>query len=341
VRPILAPAVRPPIEPLSTPPTFSILVAVYQAADVVAEAVGSALGQTVPPLEVVVCDDGSTDDVAGALSPFRDQVTLISKENGGEASAKNAAARAAAGEFLAILDADDVYLAERLEALGELARARPDLDVLTTDAVLEVDGEPVRRCYTDELPFEVEDQRSAILRRNFVFGLAAVRRERFLAAGGFDEALRYATDWDLWARLILDGSRVGLVAESLARYRLRSGSLSSQRPALLAGRVAVLEKAAESSSLTASERKVVAASLRLERRRLAVARARAALLGELPAPRRRSLAVALGRGHGLRTRAKAAAASIAPRRAGSSLGSRARETTGGIALEQGDAEPDR
>jgi hypothetical protein len=57
--------------------------------------------------------------------------------------------RAASGEFLAILDADDLYASERLEALAELAVARPDLDVLTTDALLELDGRAVRRCYMD------------------------------------------------------------------------------------------------------------------------------------------------------------------------------------------------
>jgi len=333
VRPILAPVPKAGAAPLGAPPTFSVLIAVYEAADVVGEAVASALAQTEPPLEVIVCDDGSTDDVPGALAPFGDRVTLVRKENGGEASAKNAAARAATGDFLAILDADDVYLPERLEALGDLARRRPDLDVLTTDAVLEIAGAVVRRCYTDDLPFEVEDQRGAILRRNFVFGLAAVRRDRFRAVGGFDESMRYATDWDLWARLILDGSRVGLVAQSLARYRLRARSLSAQRPALLAGRVDVLERAARHPSLTSAERKVVATSLRLERSRLAVAQARAALRGELPAPRRHAFGVVVGRGHDLRTRAKAALAAIAPGRARSALASRPRETTGGILLE--------
>jgi glycosyltransferase involved in cell wall biosynthesis len=158
---------------------------------------------------VIVCDDGSTDDLEAALEPFRERIVLLRKENGGEASAKNAAARAASGEFLAILDADDLYAPERLEALAELAIARPDLDVLTTDALLDLDGRAVRRCYMDQFAFETGDQRAAILRRNFVFGLAAVRRERFLAAGGFDESLRYATDWDLWVRLILEGARVG------------------------------------------------------------------------------------------------------------------------------------
>ena len=159
-------------------PTFSVIIAAYQAADVIGDAIESALEQTEPPLEVIVCDDGSTDDIERALRSYRDRIVLLRKENGGEASAKNAASRAASGDFVVILDADDVFLPERLEALGELARARPDLDILTTDATLEVDGRVVRRCYTDAFRFEVADQRRGILEQNFVFGLAAARRER-------------------------------------------------------------------------------------------------------------------------------------------------------------------
>ena len=331
MRPVLAPPAPSDLRP-GHEPSFSVVIAAYNVAGLVGDAVASALGQTKPPHEVIVCDDGSTDDIETALEPFRDAIVLLTKENGGEASAKNTAARAASGEFLAILDADDLYAPERLEALGELAVARPDLDILTTDAVLELDGEAVRRCYTDEFPFETGDQRAAILRHNFVFGLAAVRRERFLAAGGFDASLRHATDWDLWARLILDGARVGAVMEPLARYRLRGDSLSGDRANLFAGRVRVLEQAATHPSLSGVERQIVAESLAVERRRLALAQARAALAGELSAPRRRSLAVAVGRGHSIRTRCKALAAAVAPGSAGRRLKAAGRETTAGIRL---------
>jgi hypothetical protein len=327
----LAPSATRIVEPGATP-RFSIAIALYNAAHLVAEAVESALGQTVPPLEVIVCDDGSTDDVETALAPFEGRITVLRKENGGEASAKNAAARAAAAEFVVFLDADDVWLPERLEALGDLVAQRPDLDLLTTDAFLELDGAIVRRCYTDDFGFEVEDQRRAILTRNFFFGHVAARRERFLAAGGFDESIRYTTDWDCWARLILEGARAGLVDEPLARYRLRRGSLSSQRAQLIAGRLQTLGKARSHPSLSAQARRTVDASIALERRRLALAEARAALLGELPGARRRSLAVAVGRGHGARTRLKAAAAALAPGRAARRLSERGRETTGGIVV---------
>jgi glycosyltransferase involved in cell wall biosynthesis len=95
------PLAAPPAPPGARPgprPTLSVIIAAYQSAAVVADAVGSALEQTLAAREVVVCDDGSTDDPAAALAPFGDRVTLLRQENRGEAGAKNAAARAASGE---------------------------------------------------------------------------------------------------------------------------------------------------------------------------------------------------------------------------------------------------
>jgi cellulose synthase/poly-beta-1,6-N-acetylglucosamine synthase-like glycosyltransferase len=314
------------------PPTFSVLVAAYQVADLVGEAVESALTQTLPPHEVVVCDDGSTDDIEGALAPLRERIVILRKENGGEASAKNAAARAASGDFVVILDADDTFMPERLEALAELSSERPDLDILTTDAYLELDGRTLRRCYEGGFRFVVDDQRRGILDDNFIFGHAAVRRERLLAVGGFDEAILWATDWECWIRMILGGSRAGLVDEPLARYRLRSGSLSSQRSRMFAGRVQTLEKASRTAELSAGEREALDQALARNRRRLALAEAREALLSGSPEARKRSLSVALGPGFGARTRLKALASAISPLTARRLLSSRQRETTAGVLL---------
>jgi len=305
----------PPAETVASGniPSFSIVIAAYQVADVIGAALESAFAQTAPPLEVVVCDDGSTDDLEAAVTPYRDRIVFLRKENGGEASAKNAAARAASGDFVAILDADDVYFPERLEALGELAAARPDLDILTTDAFLELDGVRRRRVYEGGWTFEVEDQRRAILQRNFVFGHAAVRRARLLEVGGFDEAIRWTTDWDCWARLILGGSAAGAVDEPLALYRLRESSLSADRAKLVAGRVQTLSKASLHPNLSEAERAVVAASLATERRELALLELRRAVAEGADDARRRAFAVARDAGHPRATRLKAALAAASPR----------------------------
>lgn len=329
MRPFLAPAVARAASP-GPAPSFSVVIAAYQAAGVIGEAIESVLRQTRTPLEIVVCDDGSTDDLAGALAPFAGRITLLRKVNGGEASAKNAACRAARGDYVVILDADDVFAEDRLEALAELAVARADLDVLTTDAILEIDGRAVRRCYEPSNPFAVDDQRTAILTRNFVFGLAAVRRERLLAAGGFDETIRYTTDWDLWLRMIFDGSRIGLVDLPLARYRITPGNLSSQRSRMAEGSLMTLGKAATRTDLRPAERAVLGTSIAGFRRELALALARESLQPDGVRPRRRALAVVFGPGHAGGTRVKAAAAAVAPASAAKRLRRGTREVTAGL-----------
>src|SRR4051812_13103686 len=161
-------------------PNFSVIIAAYRAATTIVEAVESVLAQSLPAREIIVCDDGSDDNLADVLTPYRSDVTMLRKRHGGEASAKNAAARVATGDFLAVLDADDVFEPARLKRLAALAEEHPQLDILTTDAWLEVDGRPVRRCYTRDWRFPSEHQRAEILRRNFVFGLVAVRRGAFM-----------------------------------------------------------------------------------------------------------------------------------------------------------------
>jgi glycosyltransferase involved in cell wall biosynthesis len=243
------------------------LISTYESAPTLGSAVASALAQSRPALEVIVCDDGSTDDVEGALAPYRSRIQLLRKPNGGGASALNHAARAARGEFVAILDADDAYDPRRIEALGHLAAARPDLDIVTTDAYFEVNGNIVGR-FNETTPFVVDDQRTGIFRSCFVGGWPAVRRSRVLAAGGWEESLRIGYDWDCWLRLILDGARAGLVDEPLMSYRRHDGSLTSDRVASLRARVVLLERAQHHPSLTRRERRILRASIRWQRSRL-------------------------------------------------------------------------
>jgi hypothetical protein len=312
MRRFLAPPTLREVEP-GPAPSFSVIVAAYQVADVIGEALESVRRQTLPPLEVVVCDDGSTDDLERALAPYRDEIVLLRKENGGEASAKNAAAAVARGEFVAILDADDVYLPHNLEALSELAQTRPDLDILTTNGMLVANGVEVRRVYDDSWSFEVEDQRSAILQRNFVFGVAAVRRERLLAHGGFDESIRWTTDWDLWLRMILAGASAGCVDEPLALYRLRQTSLTAQRRDLQLGKLMTLEKARANPELREEEGPVLAASLRSYRRDLSLLDLRAAVAAGERGTTRRALSLLRAPELSIRRRLELAVIAAAPR----------------------------
>ncbi len=136
--------VRPlPLGPLPETPLVSVLVANYNYAGYVAAAVESALAQTYRHLEVVVCDDGSTDDslaVLHALAERDGRVRVVAQENGGQASALNGAYAAARGDILCVLDADDVYEPEKVAATVEGFRAHPEAGFLIHNVVV-IDGE--------------------------------------------------------------------------------------------------------------------------------------------------------------------------------------------------------
>lgn len=308
-------------------PSFSVIIPTYEHADFVGEAVESVLHQTIPLAEVIVVDDGSTDHTERSLGSYAGRITLLRKEHGGPASARNAGMHATSGEFVVFLDADNVFLPEYLEAVRELAMQRPDLDIVTTDAYLELDGQIYGRYYRGKARFVVDDQRRGIIHQHFIFGNAALRRERLLAIGGYDESLVVGEDTDCFLRMILAGSRVGLVDEPLCVYRIRTGSLSSNRPRSLRAAVTVLERARNHPSLSAAERRFVKRELAGKRREAALAEAEEALRGLAPAARRRSLRIAFGpAGYGLSARAKALAATIAPRAAGRFLAAKERRT---------------
>ena len=309
----LTPPTGEPVEPGAIP-TFAVVICAYQGAHLIGDALRSALDQTHPAAEVIVVDDGSTDDLVGAVAPYRDRITLLRKPNGGIGSAKNAGAAHATADFLVFLDQDDAWLPERLEAIAELAVARPDLDLVTTDAWLERDGQVVGRWYGH---FVTEDQRRAILQKNFLFSHVAVRRARFLAIGGSDESLRIE-DWDCWIRLFLTGSRAGCVFEPLARYRLRPDSVSADDERRRRNDLVVLEKVLARDDLTGDERVMVEAAVAARRRTVGLFDLKDRIVAG-SASRGELVAVARSRQHRRGVRLQAAAAAVVPRLAASWL----------------------
>jgi glycosyltransferase involved in cell wall biosynthesis len=303
----------PPTPPARGPiPSFSVVIAAYQAHDLVREAAESALRQNVAPHEVIVCDDGSTDGTAEAVADLREDVVLLRREHRGVAAAKNVCLRAATGDFVVILDADNVLLPECLELMGEAAATRPDLDIISSDAYLELDGRIYDRYYRKKARFVTTDQRRGALHQHFIYGQAAVRCSHALAVGGYDEQLERGVDTDLFLRLILSGSRAGLIAEPLSRYRLRTGSLSSSRAKSMRAMIDILERARTHPSLTPAEHAFLDADLREKERLTVLIEAEDALRSRRGDARHRCWRVASSRTYAPRTRAKAALAGVAP-----------------------------
>jgi hypothetical protein len=311
-------------------PTISVVIAAYEAAGVIGTAVESVLAQSVAPLEVVVCDDGSEDDLAGALAPFGRFVRLVRIAHGGEAVARNAAIAAARGEFVAVLDADDRFAPGRLAAVARVLAVRPDLDLVTTDAVLELDGRVVGTVYHEGNRFEVDDQRAAILDHNFVFGQVVVRRDRVLGVDGYDPSIRYTTDWECWIRLVLAGGRLGCVDAPLGVYTMHEAAMSASRQRMYDGRVDTLTKTLADPRLTDAERARVEARRRHEQRRAAREALRVALVRGDDDRRSLALAVARDGGQPRGARAKSLVASVAPGLIARRLRARDRESWVGV-----------
>lgn len=318
--PVLAPEPVGTVEPLTQPPTFSVVLPVYEGAGTIAEAVESVLAQEPPPLEVVVADDGSTDALDQALAPFGDRVKTVHLPHRGVAAARNAGWQGAAGDFVLFWDADDVLLPGKLAALGRLGQERPDLDLLCTDLYFERKGQRAGR-FGEVNPFPLRDQRATILERCFVVQ-PAFRRSRLAEIGGFDETLSTGEDWDCVLRLLLDGSVAGLWDEPLGVYRINSGSLTNSRPQTLRDRVRLIEKAMLHPGLRDEERPALERSLLAQRGRARLAAAQAAIAAGTPDARRRCREVAATSGIDLSTRLYALAFALFPRPLQSRFGRR-------------------
>lgn len=309
---LTAPEAPPGLAPAQHPPSISVVIPTWNIAHLVGDALRSLEEQTLLPEEVLVCDDGSSDDIAGAVAPFErsgalaGRVRLLRLPHRGAGATRNAGAKAATGDVVAFLDADDRYLPERVAALSWALTTRPDLVLVTTDAWMSVDG--VRERLISSLrPFEVADQRAAILSYNYVFAHPAVRRQALLDAGGFDEDLHVGEDWVCWQRLLWQGGRFGEVSEPLAEYRTRPNSLTGDRGRYDRDRIR-MQEAFRSLEMRPHERASLEHSLAHNRFKLA----HSALLSRAPDVRRRSWDVVRDPSLKRSTRVKALVAVASP-----------------------------
>lgn len=216
--------------PLNSPmpsPVVTTVIPAYNAARFVARAIDSALMQGVAQ-QIVVVNDGSKDETSAVVRAYGDAVELIEQQNGGVSSARNRGISAARGEFVAFLDADDVWLPGKLAPQLALFKADPELGTVICDEVhVTEEGEVVRpsflasrRCYGElpTRPARLAKPVSWLVRESF-FPTSGVltRRDVLARAGVFDTRLSICEDRDLWLRLAFEAP-VGIVPEVLLRY---------------------------------------------------------------------------------------------------------------------------
>jgi glycosyltransferase involved in cell wall biosynthesis len=217
----------------------------YNVAAYIGAAVASVESQTVGDWELLVVNDGSTDttyEIARQLAAGDERIRLLTKANGGISSARNLALAASRGEYIAILDSDDLweptYLAEQLAVFAR----RPEADIVTGNGWFlgsRLHGQ-LARPHPDTRPQPT--LQTILADETAIFIMSMFRRRVYETIGGFDETLRTNEDYDYWLRAALAGFQFWRNDRPVCHYRRRDDSVSAIDVNMLAGILRVYRK---------------------------------------------------------------------------------------------------
>jgi glycosyltransferase involved in cell wall biosynthesis len=229
-------------------PSVSVIIPAYNAARYITEAVDSVLAQTCPPAEVLIIDDGSTDNTEGQLRKYDDRVRYIYQQNQGVASARNRGMREAQGNLIAFLDADDVWHPEKLRWQLMALAQRPELGAVSTGRFDWPGTSYPELALADPLASMSQISWSKLVIRNTLDTSAIVVRSDVLKAVGlFDTRLQGPEDFDLWLR-ITEVTTFGHLDVPLTGYRNSPGSVSKQADRMIRDKHTMLQKLDERSA---------------------------------------------------------------------------------------------
>jgi glycosyltransferase involved in cell wall biosynthesis len=222
-------------------PRVAIAIPAYNAANTVTAAVQSVLQQSYRDFTLTVVDDGSTDGTAVAVEAFGDRVRLVRVPNGGVSAARNSGVAHIDAEFVAFLDADDTWAADKLERQVEILDERPDAGMCFT-GIARVDTTGATTSLTAAVDRE-DFCRDLLLFSSVVPSSPStmlIRREVFDDLGGWDHRFSQCADWDLLLRMSL-GTRFAHIDRPLVRYSEAEGRMSTDVELLERDTFAVLD----------------------------------------------------------------------------------------------------
>jgi glycosyltransferase involved in cell wall biosynthesis len=234
-------------------PTISVVIPAYNSARYLPAAVESVLRQTVRDVEVVVVDDGSTDDTPAVMAGYGPPVRYVRQPNGGVSAARNRGIAEARGRYIAFLDADDTWLPGKLEHQMAVLRDHPGRRLCySAFTVVDADLRPISERHSQRAGTALED---LLLSGNVIGSICTVvcERDLFATAGGFDPALSQCADWDMWVRLARLTEFVYL-DEPLVTYRQHASNMSRGARLLEQDSLRVLEKGFADPGLPANLR---------------------------------------------------------------------------------------
>ena len=209
--------------------TITVIIPAYQASKTIGRAIESVVKQSRPPEEILVVNDGSSDGLMSALQPYRNRVFLLSKSNGGAASARNHGINYATGDLIAFLDADDTWEPRKLEQQWNLLTQYPEVGLIAgrfyeqEESGTPYESMPICRRRMDRViranGSEAMEMATRIWTSTVLVRRSVLGNERFVAG------LEPAEDRDLWFRII-SMAPVYLTSQLLAIQHLTPGSLS-------------------------------------------------------------------------------------------------------------------
>lgn len=265
-----------------TSPRVSVIIPAYNAAPYIGETLDSVYAQTFSGFEAIVVNDGSSDtaQLEQELKRYPSSLRYLKQENRGAAAARNTGVKAAAGEFVAFLDADDTWLPTFLERQLDLLE-RNQADVVWADALLYGNSPLAGRTFMEVQPScsEVTPENLLAVKVTVLTSTVLARRQPLLDVGLFDVKLRRGQDFELWLRLARRGFRFAYQEEVLARRRLVDSSLSGSIMSQLQRTLTVLDAIQAKGDLTPSEEAALQLNLKRTRRELAIETGKEKLLG--------------------------------------------------------------
>ena len=218
-------------------PRVSVVIPTFNCERFIGRTVDSALRQTYRDFEIIVVDDGSTDGTQAVLEQYGAALHYMRQSNQGASAARNAALSCATGEYIAYLDADDLWEPRKLARQVEYLDANLSCGFVHTEvAVIDEQDRVLHARFNQETARTVPQGRCLrdILQRSHIQTLTVLeRRSAFEDAGKFDLRLPVAQDYLHWIQVVLQGYEVGYLPEPLGQYRWRAGSLMSSQRRLL------------------------------------------------------------------------------------------------------------
>jgi glycosyltransferase involved in cell wall biosynthesis len=219
-------------------PLVSVVIPAHNAGPYLRETLESVTRQeTAFPFEIVLIDDGSTDDTLAQARTF-EEVRIVRESGRGPSAARNRGIAEARGEYVAFLDADDLWPPEKLATQVAIFQSHPELGLVVGDCRIFTDAGSRPRTQFEEQGLDteffggdvvIEDPYARLFRVNFVpTGAAVVRRTCLEKAGLFDESRRYVEDLDLWFRIALH-CKIGYTRRICELKREHAGGLSANR----------------------------------------------------------------------------------------------------------------